>query len=393
MDKANSVIAQEPGSFVLSSVAIVRVMYRCGERQARDGPNRLAGSTVKSKPPTIMDVARRADVSVGTVSNVMSGRIRVSEARRERVLKAIADLGYTQNLMAQGLRRRLAPLVGLCVPFTSISYFSALVDAFEDVAADRGFEIMQVLSHQDSQTELQRVKALLRYHVAGIMLVPNADPQPTLDLITASGTPVVVVDRPVPDHTVDEVTFNNFDTMVEAATRLIALGHRRIVFIFRNPKLSVTIRRIEGLREATRRAGDGVEIRLVRCGYEESSFIARLSPELAGRDRPTAVIASNSTIAAWTYRAFRTLGVRCPDEVSLLAFDEPPWADLVQPSLSVIRQPIQAIALTAWDFLIRRMQHEADTVQRAELRAEIVFRDSVGPARAAVAPHVAVSSA
>src|SRR5690554_2680619 len=86
---------------------------------------------LKKKTPTIMDVARRAKVSVGTVSNVLNGGIRVSDVKRERVEKAIAELGYSRNLLAHGLRRRLSPLVGLCVPFTSINYFSALVDAFE----------------------------------------------------------------------------------------------------------------------------------------------------------------------------------------------------------------------------------------------------------------------
>lgn len=338
---------------------------------------------VKQKSPTIMDVAKRAQVSVGTVSNVLNGTIRVSEVKRERVNKAISELGYTQNTLAHSLRKRQLPLVGLCLPFTSISYFSALVDACEGLASDRGFEIVQVLSHQDPHTELQRIKALLRYHVAGIMLLPSREPGATLDLIAAHGTPAVLVDRPTGDARFDEVTFNNRETMMEATTRLIALGHRRILFVVRDRTLSVTVRRIEGLHAAARTAQGDVSIRVLECGHSDSEFLSRLRPELGTRHQPTAVIVSNSTLASQTLRVFRTLGVRCPDDVSLLAFDEPEWADLVSPQLSVIRQPTQAIAVTAWDLLMSRMRKEPAEVQHVELRAEVVFRESVAPAKPA----------
>ena len=105
------------------------------------GPNWERRSVVTQKSPTIMDVARRAEVSVGTVSNVLNGTIRVSEAKRQRVAAAIAELGYSQNTLARSLRKRQSPLVGLCLPFTSISYFSALLDACESVVP---FELMRM---------------------------------------------------------------------------------------------------------------------------------------------------------------------------------------------------------------------------------------------------------
>lgn len=333
------------------------------------------------RSPTILDVAKHARVSVGTVSNVLNGTIRVSDARRARVEQAIADLGYTRNMVAQSLRKRQLPLVGLCIPSTSISYFSALVDACEGVALDRGFEIIQVLSHRDPAMELQRVEALLRYRVAGIMLLPSREPAATLDLIASSGTPVVVVDRPTGDPRFDEVTFNNYETMVEGTARLIALGHRRILFVVQDRGLSITVRRIEALHAAAGMAPDDVSVRVVECGHAEADFLFRLRPELGPKHRPTAMIVSNSTLASQTLRLFRTLGIRCPEDMSLLAFDEPEWADLVSPPLSVIRQPTRAIATTAWDFLMTRMRSEQVDVQHAELRAEIIFRESVAPVR------------
>ena len=99
--------------------------------------------------PTILDVAERAGVSAGTVSNVMNGTTKVSRERQQRVQEAIDALSYTQNPLAQGLRKRRTPVIGVCVPHTSVAYFAKLVDAFEDVASSRGFGIMQILSHDD----------------------------------------------------------------------------------------------------------------------------------------------------------------------------------------------------------------------------------------------------
>jgi LacI family transcriptional regulator len=334
---------------------------------------------MNKKKPTIMEVARHAEVSVGTVSNVLNEKIRVSEARRQRVLKTMEELGYSQNMLAQGLRRRRTPVVGICVPFTSITYFAALVDAFEDVASDRGFEIMQVLTQLDPDRELQRVRALLKYHVSGIILVPGLRSEATLDVIASSGTPLVIVDRPTQDQRFDQVSFDNRGVMFEATSRLIALGHKRILFVVRQRHLSVTVQRVQGLREASRQGYGNIEIEVLECGYDEASFMARLSPELQGGQRPSVIIVSNSVLAAWTLRALRALGVFCPEEVSLLAFDEPEWADLVTPRLSIIRQPTREIALAAWEFLMRRMNDDTKEAQRVELRAEVVFRESIIP--------------
>jgi LacI family transcriptional regulator len=329
--------------------------------------------------PTILDVASRARVSAGTVSNVLNGSNRVSDARRERVLTAIAELGYKKNLLAQGLRSRRAPIIGLCVPHTTITYFSALVDAFENVASDRGFEIMQVLSGHDPAVELKRISALLRYHIGGLIMLPSMRPHRALDLIAQSGTPAVLIDRPTIDKRFDQVTFDNRAAMLDATRRLIALGHRRILFAVRMLQLPVTRQRIAAMKEAARSARAEVTVSVMECGYDEWSYLPLLRAAF-GENRPTALIVSNSALAAWSIRGFRQLGIRCPSDVSLVAFDEPEWVDLVTPQLSTIRQPTEMIAVKAWELLIRRLQKHGGPTQRVVLDADVLFRDSVGPA-------------
>ena len=318
-------------------------------------------------------------MSVGTVSNVLNDAIRVSEKRRLRVLKAIKELGYSQNLLAQGLRKRRSTMVGLCVPHTGSSYFAALVDMFEEIASDRGYEVMQVLSRHDSKKEVERIEALLKYKIGGLILVPSIEPEKTLKLVAQSGTPMVIVDRPNANPRFDQVTFDNHGAMFEATRHLIALGHRRILFIVRQRGLLVTKHRIEGLHDAIKKSGGRATAEVFESGFDEVSLTARLSEDFRKPLPPTAIIVSNSLFAAWAIRAFRSLKIDYPKNVSLLTFDEPDWADLVTPRLSVVRQPTEAIARRAWEFLMRRMTNEFQGPQREELKAEVIFRESIEP--------------
>jgi LacI family transcriptional regulator len=248
---------------------------------------------------------------------------------------------------------------------------------FEEIASDRGFEIMQVLSRHDSKKEVERVEALLKYKIGGLILLPSLEPDKTLKVVAQSGTPMVIVDRPTANTRFDQVTFDNRGAMFEATRHLIALGHRRILFIVRQRGLLVTKHRVEGLFDAVKKSGGRATAEVFESGFDEVSLTARLSEDFRKAQPPTAIIVSNSLFAAWAIRAFRSLKIDYPKDVSLLCFDEPDWADLVTPRLSVVRQPTEAIARRAWEFLIRRMGNETQGPQREELKAEVIFRESI----------------
>ena len=328
------------------------------------------------KQPTITDVARLADVSVGTVSHVLNGTINVSASLRERVERAMTLLGYEQNMLAHAQRRQRAPVVGLSAPHVASAYLAALTDSFEDVAGLRGYQMMQVLTRRDPQTELRRVRELLRHRIAGLLMVSTYDPRRTLDLIHVSGTPMVLVDRPCDDDRFDQVTFDNRAIMDEAVAHLMRLGHRRILFIVESQILSISRHRIEALRA---RAGAAAAT-VMEVGVDVGEYARRLTDLLSAPRAPTAVIVSNSLIAVRTLHVLRTLGDIYPVRLSLLAFEEPEWAELVDPALSVIRQPVREIVGVAWDLLLRRMGGETGTPRHVQLKAELVLRGSVGRA-------------
>lgn len=335
----------------------------------------------RSRPrPTILDVARRAGVSLGTVSNVLNDRGNVSARRRASVDAAIAALGYVPNGLAQSLRRQSSHVIGLCLPNSANAYFAALLDAFETIAAAQGYEIMQVLSRHDSALELRRVRALIARQVDGLIVVPCADAAGTFDLIAQSRLPAVMVDRASADARFDYVTQNDRGAMAQATRVLLDAGHRRLLLLVRRPGLVTTQDRIRGFRGAAASVPGAAAELLVR-DPDDAVFAAQLRARLGPRDRPTALVASNSDIAIAVLRVLRELRLRCPDDVSLLSFDAPAWADVLTPPLAVIRPPTAELARRAFEVLRERMRRRGARTQRIVLDATLELRGSVGAPR------------
>lgn len=334
---------------------------------------------------TIAEVARRAGVSVGTVSNVLNERGNVRPAREALVREAIAALAYVPDGVAQSLRRRRSRVVGLCAPLTSSAYLAALLDAFEDVASAQGYEVMQVLSRQEPALELRRIRALLARKVDGLIVIPSVDPARSLDLIADTGTPTVIVDRLQQDTRFDYVTMDDHGAMTQTTRALLALGHRVLLFVVRHPALPTTRHRIEAFR-ATVAERRGARGHLLVRDPSDRAFAAQVRAALSGAQRPTAIIASNSALALDLLRTLRALDLAVPGDVSLVSFDAPDWADVLQAPLAVVRPPTGDIARRAWELLLRRMREPDRTAERIVLPASLELRASVarpGPGSAA----------
>jgi len=332
------------------------------------------------RKPTVVDVAKRAGVSLGTVSNVINGRGHVSAQRRERVEAAMSTLGYVPNAAAQTLRRSESRVIGLCTPLTSSAYFAALLDRFEHLAANEGYEIMQVLSHGDPALELRRVQALIGRSVDGLILIPTYDARATLDLAAERATPTVIVDRVTSDRRFDYVAIDDRKAMHDATREVIALGHRRLLFIVRDTRLPTTRKRIEGFTQAideTRGAHGSV----MQRDPADDAFARQIRAALGQAKPPTAIIASNSIIALSLVRILMDLGKRWPDDVSLVAFDEPVWAPILSPPLAVVRHPTELIAHEAWQRILLRLRESEVKPKRITLAAQFV------PAASLARPH------
>lgn len=331
---------------------------------------------MKERRPTISDVARLAKTSVGTVSHVFSGRAQVSDDLRERVLKAVQALGFEPSFHAQGIKGRRSRVIGSCFPHSSTNYLNTLSETVEALAGRDDYRMMHVFSRQDPEAEISRVKELIRYRVDGLVLFPTLTPTASLDTLAQSGLPTVVLDRETDVARFDHVIFNHRKSTAEAAARLIALGHRRILFVSRSEKTTVTQHRLAGIEDAARAAQTAVVIDYMEFGSEPTA-----TPALLGRlgEGATALILSSSRQAVMAMLILRRNGIECPRDLSVLAFDDPDWASLVEPRLSVIRQPAALIAEAAWKLLASRIANPDLPPRRIAFDAEIDFRESIAP--------------
>jgi len=329
--------------------------------------------------PTILDVARKAGVSVGTVSNVLNGSISIRSKRKTLVMEAIAELGFVTNIWAQGIRRRRTKMIGLCVPNAAAAYFSMLSESFEAIAAREGFELMHIFSHMDGETELRRLKTLLNFKPSGLLLFPSSNPRQALDFISSTGVPTVILDRPLHDDRFDEVSVDARKAAATVTRDLIERGHRSILFLMKTPALLVNKHRIEGIKQAIRQSKLAVTLRvgIREDGLKEGT--EQLRQAFSQPDPPTAIVASHSVTAAQIIKSLNALGVTWPADISLVVVDEPDWAELVSPTLSVVRQPTNQLIEEAWRLLSARINGHAGPAERVRLDAEVRIGGSVGP--------------
>lgn len=329
------------------------------------------------RPATIIDVANRAGVSLGTVSNVLNGRVSVRKETKEQVEQAIRDLGFTPSMIASGMRRQRSNVIGLCVPYTNFQNFSLLADAVERIAAAEGFELMQVYSRQDPEVELQRIERLLAFRVGGVMLIPSLKPEQSLERLIRSNTPTVILNRPIDDDRFDQVMTDHREAVRQVVTRLIERGHKRIVLCSQYPTLSVTRSRVAAMKELVKKSGTGVEAIACRTGATQEEFAERVVPYLDVKDGPLAVICSNSIVTTWLLRIAKSRGLHGPTDYSVVALDDPEWGDIVTPSLSVVHQPTELLAKTAMQTLVARMRRLASAPTLVLVPPEVRFRESV----------------
>ena len=332
---------------------------------------------------TIADVAKRAGVSVGSVSHVLSGRTKVSDRLRERVMLAVAELSYTPNFHAQGLRQRSSHVVGLSLPHSRTAYMSGLIERIEALAAESGYVLLHVFSRSRSDVEQRRVQELMKMKVDGIILFTTNVEKDALDYIAARKTPTVLIDRSNDDDRFDQVVLDGGASMRDAVSKLVSFGHRNILFVFRSRRIGVTQDRIEGLLAFQKASPVPVTLQQLEFIDDDTRLLKKLRSVFRSKERPTAIIASNSDQAAMIISFLREERLRIPEDVSVITFDEPDWSELVSPPLSVIRQPARSISDIAWTLLMQRIAAPEAARQTVTLNAELVLRGSVARPSAA----------
>lgn len=310
---------------------------------------------------TINDVARHAGVSAMTVSRVINNSGYTSRPTRERVERAIAELGYVPNALARQLRSRSTNTLALVVSDISNPFFTTIARGVEDTASAHGFAVMFCNTDESEEEEARYLRLLIERQVDGVLLVPAGGSDKSLAMLRAHGTPTVVIDRRVPARRVDSVRSDS-EAGAHALTRhLIQLGHRRIAVLSGRRAVSTSVDRVAGCRRALEEAGLELDPDLViygdyNFGERNQSDGHRMAQRvLAVSPRPSAVFAANNFIAFGAIRAIREAGLRVPDDVSVVAFDDLPAEWVMEPFLTVVAQPAYEIGRRAAELMLERL--------------------------------------
>ncbi len=326
---------------------------------------------------TIRDVADRAGVSTTTVSHVINGTRRVEPETMSRVNRAIEELAYRPNAIARSMRHGQTYSIGVVIPDVSNPFFADLARAIEDVAFEGGYSAIFGNSDGDDRKEERYLEVLLSKKVDGLLLVSAGQSSDRLRHVVETGPPMVIVDRELDDLGVSLVMVDNHEGGRLAARYLIGLGHRRIGVIAGADTLRPSARRLDGFREELGLAG--VELRdevIARGGFRAAEGRAAMQTLLLLPDRPTAVFAENDLMALGAMSAIHAAGLRIPEDISIVGFDDVALSDLSTPGLTTISQPVRDIATTAMRLLFERLRDPALAPVRVVLPVSLVVRGS-----------------
>ncbi len=325
---------------------------------------------------TIVEVARRAGVSVSTVSHVVNRTRHVSPATARLVNEAIDQVGYLPNTLARSLKRASTSSVGLAISAISNPYFSDIICALEAECARLGLMVFLSDTQDDEDSELAVVQALHQRRVDGVILAPSAAPRRTLDYLAKNRLPCVLIDR-LSDDRFDQVGVENISAMRSLIDHVASFGHRRIGFVAGQPGFATTLERIEGFRVALAAHGiDFVPHYVVTGSATTASATASTHALLSLPVPPTALVTGNNLATIGAVRAIRERGMSVPSDLSVVGFDDFEWADCFEPRLTLIAQPCVEIARQAATLLAERIASSERRPQTVRLEPTLRLRAS-----------------
>jgi LacI family transcriptional regulator len=335
---------------------------------------------------TIREVARRAGVSVSTVSRVLNGFPFVSDAARERVLEAMEALDYRPDVAARSMRTGGSDAVGFVVSDITNPLFAAIAKGADEVLHPRGYQLVLANSGNDPAHEAELISALRQRRVDGLIAAVADETAPGLADRLASVRACVLFDREVRGSSADAVCSDHDRGMREALAHLAELGHRRVALVAGDPTQLGSRARIGAYRSAVRALGLARDRRLVVTGVlgrgTGEDAVRRL---LELEDRPTAVVAGNNQLLAGALAALREHGLHAPDDISLVGADDLDLLRLHDPPIDVIDRDLLEHGRAAAEVLLERFADRNAPPRRVLLPTRFLVRGSTGPASRPVA--------
>ena len=334
---------------------------------------------------TIRDVAKAAGASVSTISAALNNSDYVSADMRSRIENAIKELKYRPNDLARGLRLQKTHSIAIVVPDLSNNFYIELVRGAKDYSASANYTVLIGDSRDSWEEERNYLDSFHRRRVDGVVRVPAIDALKGKGKTDLGNLPVVYADRyPLTkDRYVGRVGIDNRRAADSATRYLLSLGHRKMGIITGDPSSGTSVDRLEGFLQALRSAGIRPDRSMIHSGHNdmESGHVHTMQL-LTRADRPTAIFCTNNMMALGALAAIQEIGLVCPEEISLLGFDDFYWATLLRPRLTVVRQPARELGMIAARMLIDHLEGRPSVPTPTLLATQLMVRDSCCPPKA-----------
>lgn len=325
---------------------------------------------------TIQDVAKKAGVSVATVSRVLNDSPAVSHEAKEKVMNAIKELNYHPNLLGRNLRRMETKMILALLPNVSNPFYARIVKGIEDVGHKNGYNVM--LCNTDSDIKRERIYLeLLKNKLSDgvIFMAPEMD-KDELTLI-GQNYPVVQCCEYKEGARVSHVSIDNFAAAYKAVKHLTGLGHRRIGMISSDKNFLSVKQREAGYKKALQDEGIEFDENLVKYGdYGFKSGLRAAKQLLSMNLRPTAIFAISDIMAIGAIRAAKEAGLKVPEDVAVVGFDNISFASMYDPMLTTISQPKYDLGCVAMELLLKHINGKLSEPQNIILEHELIIRES-----------------
>lgn len=326
---------------------------------------------------TMKDIARLAQVSTSTVSHVINGSRFVSDEIREKVMRIVAELNYTPSAVARSLKVRETKTIGLLVTATNNPFFAEVMAGVEQYCQQHQYNLIIATTGGDAKRLQQNLQTLIHKQVDGLLLMCG-DSRFQADIELAISLPLVVMDWWFTELNADKILENSALGGYLATKALIDAGHRKIGIITGNLKKSVAQNRLQGYKNALSEAKIALNPHwIVESHFDFEGGVLGIQSLLAQSSRPTAVFCCSDTIAVGAYQAIQQQGLRIPQDLSIMGYDDIELARYLSPPLSTICQPKAELGKLAVEALLQRIKNPNENYRTLVLEPTCVLRESI----------------
>ncbi len=328
---------------------------------------------------TIYDVAKRAGVSITTVSRVINNYPNVKETTRQHVLSVLKEMSYIPNANAGNLVRKLTSTIAVLVPDITNSFFTTLVRGIEDKANERELSVILGNTDEEAAKEKLYINKFLERRFDGLIIVPVESRGKNLKAVQKQNLPLVIADRDVEGINTDFVSSDNWLGAQLLAQHLLELGHRDIALISGPLEISVFRERAQGFKMVLNDNNISIQDELFLYGPKPSKQVGyELTRKLLASDAtPTAIFAGNNSLAIGVVLALQQAGIKVPRDISVTCFDDNDSSSTLDPFFTSVIQPAYMIGYMAAELLLKRLKNNGDTnPTRLILKPELITRHS-----------------